>query len=56
MLKDVWGKVLENNWLDFWNIDIDITKIMWVDLKKMENNIQQFANSLCHWFQFWTEW
>ena len=56
MLKEVWWKVLDNNWLDFWNVDLDITKVMWVDLKKMEKDLQKFATSLCHWFTFWTKW
>lgn len=56
LLQDVWAEIWDNNWLDFWTIDFDITKTLWVDLKKIEWNIQKFANSLCHWFTFWTEW
>ena len=56
LLQDVWAQIWDNNWLDFWTIDLDITKALWVDLKKIEWNIQKFANSLCHWFTFWTEW
>jgi len=56
MLKEVRWEVLNNNGLNFWTIDLDITKIMGVDLKNIEQNLQKFANSLCHWFTFWTEW
>ena len=56
ILKDARWKILSNNWINLWTIDVDITNIMWVDLKKIETNLQKFANSLCHGFTFWTEW
>lgn len=48
-----WTKIVENNWIDFWSIDLDITEMLGVDVQQLQRNVQDLANKLCNWFTFW---